>query len=182
MINQLKAVFDDNRGVSPVIGVILMVAITVILAAVIGTFVLNLGGDLQATPQAQLSIDDSSDDFAVNDGDDEDAFTISQNGGDELTLGDLRIVLSDQDGSKDATFESGTWTISENSTDTVRVEKNDGSVSDTTTLSVGEELTITQTSEDSGNPGSIVAEGEYEVSIIHVPSDSILVKTTVTLE
>lgn len=39
-----KSVFKgDERAVSPVIGVILMVAITVILAAVIGTFVLDLG-------------------------------------------------------------------------------------------------------------------------------------------
>jgi flagellin-like protein len=36
----------EDRGVSPVIGVILMVAITVILAAVIGAFVLGLGDDL----------------------------------------------------------------------------------------------------------------------------------------
>jgi flagellin-like protein len=33
---------DDEDAVSPVIGVILMVAITVILAAVIGTFVLGV--------------------------------------------------------------------------------------------------------------------------------------------
>ncbi|MDZ7850011.1 MAG: type IV pilin N-terminal domain-containing protein [Halodesulfurarchaeum sp.] len=41
---------------SPVIGVILMVAITVILAAVIGSFVLGIGGDVEATPTASLSI------------------------------------------------------------------------------------------------------------------------------
>ena len=45
----------DDRAVSPVIGVILMVAITVILAAVIGTFVLQLGDDVQANPQAGIS-------------------------------------------------------------------------------------------------------------------------------
>lgn len=48
----------DERGVSPVIGVILMVAITVILAAVIGSFVLCIGGDVEAAPQASLTIDD----------------------------------------------------------------------------------------------------------------------------
>ena len=37
---------EEDRAVSPVIGVILMVAITVILAAVIGTFVLNLSGSV----------------------------------------------------------------------------------------------------------------------------------------
>jgi len=45
----------DERGVSPVIGVILMVAITVILAAVIGTFVLNLGGSVSSNAQAGVS-------------------------------------------------------------------------------------------------------------------------------
>jgi len=43
--------------VSPVIGVILMVAITVILAAVIGTFVLGLGDQVQnTTPRASLGL------------------------------------------------------------------------------------------------------------------------------
>jgi flagellin-like protein len=53
---QLTQLFasDDERAVSPVIGVILMVAITVILAAVIGTFVLGLGDQVQQTsPNAQ---------------------------------------------------------------------------------------------------------------------------------
>jgi len=45
---------QEDRAVSPVIGVILMVAITVILAAVIGTFVLGLGDQVQETsPNAQ---------------------------------------------------------------------------------------------------------------------------------
>ena len=39
----VKQLLSDDKAVSPVIGVILMVAITVILAAVIGTFVLGLG-------------------------------------------------------------------------------------------------------------------------------------------
>jgi len=40
---KLKQFFTDDDAVSPVIGVILMVAITVILAAVIASFVLGLG-------------------------------------------------------------------------------------------------------------------------------------------
>jgi len=53
-----KQLFDDDRAVSPVIGVILMVAITVILAAVIGTFVLGLGDQGQSTtPQASFGFD-----------------------------------------------------------------------------------------------------------------------------
>ena len=52
----------DEDAVSPVIGVILMVAITVILAAVIGTFVLGLGQDIQTNVQAGASVNfDSAD-------------------------------------------------------------------------------------------------------------------------
>ncbi|MFA1612171.1 type IV pilin [Halobellus rubicundus] len=55
---RLKQLFTDDSAVSPVIGVILMVAITVILAAVIGTFVLNLGQEVQQTaPQASFNFD-----------------------------------------------------------------------------------------------------------------------------
>jgi flagellin-like protein len=39
----------NDEAVSPVIGVILMVAITVILAAVIAAFVFNMGGNIQKT-------------------------------------------------------------------------------------------------------------------------------------
>lgn len=47
-----------NRAVSPVIGVILMVAVTVIIAAVAGTFVLGLGvTGFESVPQAQFTVE-----------------------------------------------------------------------------------------------------------------------------
>ncbi|EMA00359.1 type IV pilin [Haloferax denitrificans] len=54
---KLNQLFADDDAVSPVIGVILMVAITVILAAVIGTFVLGLGEQTATAPQASFSFD-----------------------------------------------------------------------------------------------------------------------------
>jgi len=58
-ITELFTADDSERAVSPVIGVILMVAITVILAAVIGTFVLGLGDQVQQTsPNAQWNWDE----------------------------------------------------------------------------------------------------------------------------
>ncbi|WP_411969044.1 type IV pilin [Haloferax sp. YSSS75] len=54
----IKKFLTESRAVSPVIGVILMVAITVILAAVIGTFVLGLGDQVSETaPQASFSFE-----------------------------------------------------------------------------------------------------------------------------
>ncbi|MFC7072497.1 type IV pilin N-terminal domain-containing protein [Halovenus rubra] len=50
---ELKNLFKEDDAVSPVIGVILMVAITVILAAVIASFVIGLGDTAGETqPQA----------------------------------------------------------------------------------------------------------------------------------
>ncbi len=95
MIRKFKTVFDDDRAVSPVIGVILMVAITVILAAVIGTFVLGLGDSLQQAPQAQLDVTS----------DETDTITISHDGGDALAKSDITINVVDADGdSVSATF------------------------------------------------------------------------------
>ncbi|MFC7068129.1 type IV pilin N-terminal domain-containing protein [Halobaculum lipolyticum] len=51
-------IFADERAVSPVIGVILMVAITVILAAVVGSFVFGIGGQVQpSSPNANFQFD-----------------------------------------------------------------------------------------------------------------------------
>ena len=49
----------EDRAVSPVIGVILMVAITVILAAVIGTFVLGLGESVEQNPTAGVTVEEN---------------------------------------------------------------------------------------------------------------------------
>lgn len=64
---KLKRLFaDDESAVSPVIGVILMVAITVILAAVIATFVLGLGDQISDTaPQANFDFDYNSSDLEI---------------------------------------------------------------------------------------------------------------------
>lgn len=50
-----KKMFENNKAVSPVIGVILMVAITVILAAAIGSSVFGQG-TTESAPQANFDI------------------------------------------------------------------------------------------------------------------------------
>jgi archaeal type IV pilus assembly protein PilA len=52
---KVSSKLSETRAVSPVIGVILMVAITVILAAVIGTFVMGLGNSVNQNAQAGVS-------------------------------------------------------------------------------------------------------------------------------
>jgi flagellin-like protein len=79
-----KALLTDDRAVSPVIGVILMVAITVILAAVIGTFVLGLGDQVsENAPQASLNFDYNTNASTV---------TVTHEGGATLEGDNLELV------------------------------------------------------------------------------------------
>jgi flagellin-like protein len=59
MIAKPKIQPDGYRAVSPVIGVILMVAITVILAAVIGAFVLEIGDQQETAPNASFTFNEN---------------------------------------------------------------------------------------------------------------------------
>ncbi|WP_226021486.1 type IV pilin [Halomicrobium salinisoli] len=89
----LKKLFADDDAVSPVIGVILMVAITVILAAVIASFVLNLGDQAQqSTPTASFDFEYENDTSAVG-SDDFD----STNGETMGTEGELTITHASGD-------------------------------------------------------------------------------------
>jgi flagellin-like protein len=63
---------EGNRAVSPVIGVILMVAITVILAAVIGAFVLEIGDQQETAPST--SFDTSQQVQVVSQGRDQETY------------------------------------------------------------------------------------------------------------
>ncbi|GAA0670113.1 type IV pilin N-terminal domain-containing protein [Natronoarchaeum mannanilyticum] len=96
---QLKQLFTDDDAVSPVIGVILMVAITVILAAVIGAFVLDIGGSQEAAPQASYNWDiDTSDD----------SLDLGHDGGDDISYSSIEIETS---GTSETPF-SGSGTFS----------------------------------------------------------------------
>jgi flagellin-like protein len=97
---QIRELFTDDDAVSPVIGVILMVAITVILAAVIATFVLGLGESVSNTaPQANFQTDydasalDTTDSF----GDDSPSsdggiLTVTHTSGDPLEANNLYLT------------------------------------------------------------------------------------------
>ena len=88
---------DSDRAVSPVIGVILMVAITVILAAVIGTFALELGDTNDPGPTAQFSTE-------IVDGGSKTRLTLTHEGGDPIHSDRARVTvrLVDASGMEDA--------------------------------------------------------------------------------
>jgi flagellin-like protein len=89
---QLKALLEADDAVSPVIGVILMVAITVILAAVIGSFVLGLGNQVseaQPNPTMEFEYENVGDGNANNDN-----VTITHNGGDSLNPDNVNVTVA----------------------------------------------------------------------------------------
>lgn len=86
----------DGRAVSPVIGVIMMVAVTVILAAVVSMLVLNMGGDVNASPQASFSFEYTPN--AANG-----TVELTHEGGDSLDPAKVKVLV---DGNPDST---DTW-------------------------------------------------------------------------
>jgi len=148
----IKSVFENNeRAVSPVIGVILMVAITVILAAVIGSFVLGLGDNLSdSQPTAQLELTgDDSDTVDIN---------IEHVGGDTLRLSEFELQIDSE------AYDDVEEVSSESSTDDL------DTLSGVDTLSVGESATVTVNTDSSiGGDGATVD----NVKLIHKPSDTI---------
>ena len=136
-LTNLKELLTDDDAVSPVIGVILMVAITVILAAVIASFVLGLGDQAQQnTPQASFSYDyDTSGDDDWS-GSEEGALaqnsptgyvTITHDGGDTIEAG--RISISDgtdtlQFAGSDSPYSSSSE-ITAGTTTTTEIDNND---------------------------------------------------------
>ena len=89
---QVKKLLTDDEGVSPVIGVILMVAITVILAAVIAAFVLGIGDTDDPAPSASLNYE------ITDSGSSAPFIDISHDSGDSFELSDVEVILSDSQG------------------------------------------------------------------------------------
>jgi flagellin-like protein len=84
----------DNKAVSPVVGTILLIAITVALAAIVATLVSGLGGR-GAPPSVMLTVtakDNGSTPSAAT------ILTIAHNGGDDLNTADLKIQVTDNTG------------------------------------------------------------------------------------
>jgi len=106
-----------------------MVGITIILAAVIGTFVLDIGSDLEQPPQATVSVSDAD---ATLDGTSQtqDVVVIEHRGGDDLPAEDTSVIV---EGSTAVDTSLGTGlSVGES----VTLTEDGGDVSSDTTLTV----------------------------------------------
>lgn len=86
---RLYRLLTDDRAVAPVIGIVLMIAITVALTALTGVFVIGFGEELEtAGPSASFEFD-----FSDNTG--SDILIVTHDGGDAVKAGRLSIVGDD---------------------------------------------------------------------------------------
>lgn len=78
---------NSEEAVSPVIGILLMIVVTVIIAAVVSGFAGSLVQGQSKVPQAQVSGK-----LSISDG-----FSIKHNGGDPLTTSKINFIIRDSD-------------------------------------------------------------------------------------
>lgn len=154
---QFSSLFNDDRAVSPVIGVILMVAITVILAAVIGTFVLGLGDQVQqTTPRVSVGFDTA---------DNKNDVTITHESGDKVEAGSINISAT-------TSFNSTAASTDGNVTQGTTAKWDKLSEGTTNSVSAGSTVTIRVT-----DPGANSFAGETIRMIFNSPDSD----TTATL-
>jgi flagellin-like protein len=152
-MSDIKAfLFDDDRGVSPVIGVILMVAITVILAAVIAAFVLGLGDTNSTAPSVTWDYDYDSSAQEVE---------VTMTGGDSF---DPARVEFQVDGSNAVTTDDFPVSAADG-------DSEDGVVSnemnDDDPVTAGDSITLALNEDGSGSGGT----DDFELSVIFTSED-----------
>jgi len=148
-------IFNRNEeAVSPVIGVILMVAITVILAAVIAAFVFGLGGQQVAAPTASIT--------AANNPEDSPSMKIQHKGGEMLKATDWKLSI----------VKVGSPTFFVTGENDLSVGAQIISKNETTV----ETTNVTNTTVIGG---STIAKTKYDVKLIHVPSNAMMLDQVV---
>ena len=89
---QKRRLSEDERGVSPVVGVIMMVAITVVIAAVVAAFSYGIIGGVQKAPNTAIVVDNAVSGSAAKN------VTMIHHGGDKII--DAFTTASDPTGLK----------------------------------------------------------------------------------
>lgn len=162
----------DEKGVSPVIGVILMVAITVILAAVVASFTLGLGQRIgTTTPVAEIRATDAKDNSF--DGGNDELITLEHKGGDDLYGPDIVIKVTNSTTTAELVYDSADhrW---KNSTYHLVTD----SIGSDDFFSSGDKIDI----EEDGTDSYYDSSGMFRVEIIHLPTGHYILDTTVKVK
>ena len=155
---------DD--AVSPVIGVMLMLSITIILAAVLMAFAGGMADTKPATPSVDLSA------AFVKNGSDEIVLCVSHNGGDALNPDDIKVTAYVRNAAasgtpliiKDLIGDDTAW----NAGETLVIDK------DKTAELLGLAAEAVNTAAKNATP--------VEIGIYHIPSSNVIYHADILLE
>ena len=162
----IKQLFDDDDAVSPVIGVILMVAITVILAAVIASFVLGLGNQAQqGAPTSTIGFDYEQVDEGGSGEQTWGLLTVSHDGGDSVSDQELYVRGS---GFNESAFDRTSYGSGSNPEFEKYVRSETGSQLHMTETGL---WNGTKSGDDSavvsGDRANVYVSSDYEVSVVY---------------
>lgn len=172
---RITALREDKRGVSPVIGVIMMIAIVVIIAAVVAAFAYGIIGGVNKAPSTALVVEGVRPGSGVN-------VSVFHHGGDSITeaFNASALVVSDDASNKWANLEvklngatlGGTYAVGGGLTGTM--------------MGLWMNDTMCGTAwEDNMASGDMIKikfttlKPDDSIVILHTPSDSILQRVTV---
>jgi len=159
----------EEKAVSPVIGVILMVAITVILAAVIASFVFGLGTKApKVAPQASLTVSEAKDSSTG------DYVVIVHQGGESILWDDVQVLVSNETAVLSATFDGGSVSATWTTTGTKLIEADDNDY-----FEPGEKIKLVADSTagyDFGDLGDLI-----NVKVVHEPTGQTILSADVKL-
>lgn len=176
-MNVLRRLLKDERGVTPVVGVILMVAVTVVMGAVIAGFVYGYVGNTQKGPLLGLTVVDNPTDT--------NSILLKQTGGESVSQGDWKLSVT-QGKDSPTSFIFASQGINDGSG--TGAHANGGTINATNAdLSVGRTLRIQFTTDTADVQGASVNatagtgdnQGWYHVVIIHAPSNALLLDSNV---
>ncbi|MXV61291.1 type IV pilin [Natronorubrum sp. JWXQ-INN-674] len=167
---------ESERAVSPVIGVILMVAITVILAAVIATFVMGMGDDLgDSTPTTNVDANVNSDWDGDESGGEVELAYLSHSTGDSIDMENVRVVVRDDNGAQVASVDGADFEA-----DPSEDPDSDGDVyiyTEDDEFDAGTTLTVKADSNSNGLEYTSSG-GDFTLQVIDIPSSTTIHDTT----
>ncbi len=137
----LRTMADDERAISPVIGVILMISLAVIVASMVGGFTLGMGDNIQQQPpDAGFTFD-----YNANAG----TITVTHDGGQPFTEDNTQSLIVRQTGS---TTASVVWV--DGSTGSFPVTAGD-QIAPSFTLVSGDEIRVVWLSADGSSTDTL---------------------------
>jgi FlaG/FlaF family flagellin (archaellin) len=162
-----------------------MVAITVILATVIGAFVLQIGNQTgDSAPTSQISVQDASSASAplTAGTTDLDLLVVSHSGGDTIPAEDYEIRFREGDTSNNFVKLTSGSTVGYDIDDDGNDEISLSLANSQPDFGTGDEIVVHAEDETDSGDNHDYGGDKVDIQIIHTPSESLIVDTTVTVK